>query len=324
MSTATPHQIAFLGFDQIQLLDLVGPLEAFQIANQAHAGPGYETFILAEKSKFVSESKITLQSDCVLKSCHPKSNKKIDTLFIPGGAGTRVAQITSPIKSWLTDNFDRIERVVTVCTGIFIAAELPYLANKEVVTHWGFVDKLQQGYPLLKVNRDRLFIKQGKFFSAAGILSGIDLALNLIERDYGVDVAAYTAKYLVTYLKRSGHQSQFSEPLKFQSANNSHMDRVNRCLMGSYETPITVAQLAEQVHISERHLNRLIKTHFHMSASKYIEHIKLEQSKIYLTKNNTSVEVAAAKVGYSSSDSFRRSFKRKYGIAPHSYQMRFQ
>lgn len=319
MTKTKPHHIAFLGFDRIQLLDLVGPLEAFRIANQAHIGAGYETSIVSKNTHFTSESNITVHSDCCLEDA-----RNINTLFIPGGAGTRDNKIAQPVKAWLAKNFNRIERVVTVCTGIFIAADLPYLANKEVVTHWGFSDKLQQQNPQLKVNRDRLFIRQGKFFSAAGILSGIDLALNLIERDYGVDTAAYTAKYLVTYLKRSGHQSQFSEPLKFQSINNSHIDRVNRCLMNNYELPMTVAQLALEVHISERHLNRLIKNHFHMSASKYIEHIKLEQSKIYLTKNNTSVELAATKVGYSSSDSFRRSFKRKYGIAPHSYQMRFQ
>lgn len=313
------HNIAFLGFDRIQLLDLVGPLEAFDIANKTIDGKPYHCFIISEKATFTSESKISLVSDYRLEK-----TPHIDTLIIPGGAGSRVAEITEPLKLWIKQHFDRIERVVTVCTGLFIIGDHPYLQGKDVVTHWGFAERFQNLYPQLRVNHDRLFIQQGKFYSAAGVLSGIDLALNLIENDHGVDVASYTAKYLVTYLKRSGHQSQFSESLKFQSTNNDHINRVNRYLEGHYAETITVADLARQVHISERHLNRLIKTHFHMSASKFIEHNKLEQSKIYLSKQNTPVEVAASMVGYASSDAFRRSFKRKYGVAPQSYQLRFQ
>ena len=313
------HKIAFVGFDRIQLLDLVGPLEAFDIANSAIEGKPYKSFIVSEKETFTSESKIKLVSDYQLnKTPH------IDTLIIPGGAGSRVTEINKPLKLWIKQNFDRIERVVTVCTGLFIIGDHPYLQGKDVVTHWGFAEHFQNLYPQLRVNHDRLFIQQGKFYSSAGVLSGIDLALNLIEKDHGVDVAAYTAKYLVTYLTRSGHQSQFSESLKFQSTNNSHINRINRYLESHYARAITVADLAHEIHISERHLNRLIKTHFHMSASKYIEHNKLEQSKIYLSKQNTPVEVAASMVGYASSDAFRRSFKRKYGVAPQSYQLRFQ
>jgi transcriptional regulator GlxA family with amidase domain len=313
------HNIAFLGFDQIQLLDLVGPLEAFAAANKFVDGRNYHCFIVSEKPSFTSDSQIRVLSDFQFED-----TPEIDTLVIPGGAGTRVPATSSKIRLWIDQHFDNISRIVTVCTGLFMLGDHPYLKNREVVTHWAFADQLQSQFPQLKVNHDRLFIRQGKFYSAAGILSGIDLALNLIETDHGVDVATQVAKYLVTYLKRSGHQSQFSEPLKFQSSNNSHIEQVNRWLTENHARSVTVAQLADAVHVSERHINRLIKTHFHMSAGKYIEHVKLEQSKIYLSKRETAIEVAAYKVGYSSSDAFRRSFKRKYGISPHSYQLRFQ
>ncbi len=313
------HNIAFLGFDRVQLLDLVGPLEAFTTANDVVDGRKYHCFIVSENPTFTSESRIRLLSDYQIKD-----TPRIDTLIIPGGVGAREPAITSQIRPWVDQHFDDIQRVVTVCTGLFMLADHPYLENKEVVTHWAFAEQLQKQYPKLKVNHDRLFIQQGKFHSSAGILSGIDLALNLIETDHGVDTATHVAKYLVTYLKRSGHQSQFSEPLKFQSSNNSHIEKVNRWLTENHAASVTVALLADAVHVSERHLNRLIKTHFHMSAGKYIEHVKLEQSKIYLSKRETPIEVAAYKVGYSSSDAFRRSFKRKYGISPQSYQLRFQ
>lgn len=319
MNLKSTHKIALLGFNRVQLLDLVGPLESFVIANEDVTGPRYETFIISENEHFVSESNIKVLTDYRLSD-----NPPIDTLIIPGGAGTRIAEIAEPVRAWLNENFERFQRVVTVCTGMFIVGDHPYLDDKEVVTHWAFSDKLQKMYPKLKVNHERLFIKQGKFYSAAGILSGIDLALNIIEEDHGIDVASYTAKYLVTYLKRSGYQSQFSEPLKFQAHNNDHLNRINRWLNDNHSMATTVSELAEKIHISERHLNRLVKKHFHMSAAKYIEHIKLEQSKIYLTKKSTPIESVSLLVGYASADAFRRSFKRKYGIAPGSYQRRFQ
>lgn len=312
------HKIAFLGFDRVQLLDLVGPLESFLTANQVIKDKQYQTFIIGEKDRFTSESNLKVLTDNQLGE-----NLEIDTLFIPGGVGARTSEIAAPFRIWIDANFDRIERIVTVCTGLFLIADHPYLQNKEVVTHWSYSERLQKLYPQLKVNHERLFIKQGKFYSAAGILSGIDLALNLIEEDHGVDVASYTAKYLVTYLKRSGHQSQFSEPLKFQSHNNGHLDRVNRWLNDNHDKFSTVEELADQIHISERHLNRLIQSHFHMTAAKYIEHIKLEQSKVYLTRSNILVETVSDQLGYRSADTFRRSFKRKYGITPQSYIKRF-
>jgi len=204
-----------------------------------------------------------------------------------------------------------------------MVADLPYLQGKEVVTHWAYANLLQRSYPQLRVNHERLYIKQGKFYSSAGILSGIDLALNLVEEDYDASLAVYAAQYLVTYLKRAGHQSQFSEPLKFQSSDNSHINRMHQWLMDNHAKEVTVEQLGEHIGVSPRHLNRLVQSHFLMSASKYIEHIKLEQSKIYLSQKHITVEKVSSLVGFRSSDSFRRSFRRKYGIVPSTYQLRF-
>ncbi len=313
------HNVVFIGYDQIQLLDIFGPLEAFRCANRVITTTPYNTCIVSEHDTFVSESGVRVCSD------HRFSEDlNIDTLVVTGGKGTRIPAIAKRCIPWINQQFEAASRVISVCSGVFLLGNHPYLRGKQVVTHWSLADLLQKTFPHLDVNHDRLFIKQGKFHSSAGILTGIDLALNLIESDHGVDVATYVAKHLITYLKRSGHQSQFSEPLKFQSSNNTHIDRINRWLMNHYSETVSVRQLADRVHISERHLNRVIRQAFNMSASKYIEHIKLEQSKVYLAKKNTAVDVTAAMVGYASADAFRRSFKRKYGIAPLTYQMRFQ
>ncbi len=314
-----PHNIAFLGFDGVQLLDLIGPLEAFKLVMTADGEPRYNTFIVSNKPVFTSGTGVKVVADVQLTD-----TVTIDTLVVPGGEGTRRPEIGNAMKSWLDRQFDQAQRVLSICTGIFLLADQPYLAGKEVATHWAFSNMLQSRNPQLKVNHECLFIKQGKFYSSAGVLSGIDLALNIIEEDCGVDVAAPVAKYLVTYLKRSGFQSQFSEPLKFQFTDNSKLKRINKWLLENLSSPFTIAQLAKSVHISERHLNRLVQAEFHMSARRYIEHIRLEQAKNYLTKSSTSIDGVARQVGFSSPDSFRRSFKRKYGIHPSSYVKRFQ
>lgn len=313
------HNIAFLGFDGVQLLDLIGPLEAFKLVNTPDGEPRYNTFIVSNKPVFTSGTGVRVVADKLITD-----PQYIDTLVVPGGEGTREPEIFRAMKPWLDRQFERTQRILSICTGIFLLADQPYLAGREVATHWAFSALLQGRNPQLKVNHERLFIKQGKFYSSAGVLSGIDLALNIIEEDCGVEVAAHVAKYLVTYLKRSGFQSQFSEPLKFQFTDNSKLKRINKWLIENLSSPFTIAQLAKSVHISERHLNRLVQGEFHMSASKYVEHIRLEQAKNYLTKPSTSIDCVARQVGFASPDSFRRSFKRKYGIHPTSYSKRFQ
>ena len=313
------HQIAFLGFDGVQLLDLVGPLEALELAKNRDGQPFYDIFIVSDRAVFTSGAGTRMVADRLLGECG-----KIDTLIIPGGEGTRIPEVADRLKPWLNQQFERVQRVVTICTGIFLVADHPYLANRDVATHWAFSRLLQNRYPQLKVDHERLFIKQGKFYSSAGVLSGIDLALHLIEEDCGLDIASHVAKYLVTYLKRSGFQSQFSEPLKFQFSDNSKLKRANKWLIENLNKAFTVRHLADSIHISERHLNRLIQTEYHMTVGKYIEHVRLEQAKNFLMRQAVNIDTVAAQVGFNSSDAFRRSFRRKYGINPSSYMQQFQ
>ncbi len=219
MYNSANHNVVFLGYDQIQLLDIIGPLEAFQCANRVIKTIPYQTSIVCEHETFVSETGVRVCADHKFTD-----DLDINTLVVTGGKGTRIPAIANRCIPWINQHFEQSDRVVSVCSGVFFLGNHPYLKGKKVVTHWALAELLQKTFPDLVVNHDRLFIQQGKFYSAAGVLTGIDLALNLIEADHGVDVATYVAKHLITYLKRSGHQSQFSEPLKFQSTNNTHID----------------------------------------------------------------------------------------------------
>lgn len=318
MTPTNQIHIGILGFHGVQLLDIVGPLETFLMVKNQKGESLYRCSIVGPEKEFKSESNVSVKTDFDFPNA-----PHFDLLIIPGGAGTRDPAIQQVIEPWLAKQVNHVHRLLTVCTGIFFIAHLPFLAGKQVTTHWDFVDKLQSQFPNLLVDRNRLFIQQDNFYSSAGVLSGIDLALHIIEQDHGLEQAVSAAKYLVTYLKRSGNQSQFSEALKFQSINNDRILNITNWLMNNIDRPITVQQLAFENHVSERHLNRIFKSHCHMTAKSYVEHIRLEQAKIFLQKQSTSVKQVAYQVGYNSDDSFRRSFKRKYGIEPSSYQRYF-
>ena len=157
-TNSTVHNIAFLGFDGVQLLDLIGPLEAFKLVNTPDGDPRYNTFIVSNKPVFTSGTGVSVVADKLFTE--PQT---IDTLVVPGGEGTREPEISRAMKSWLKQQFDRTQRVLSICTGIFLLADQPYLAGREVATHWAFSALLQSQNPQLKVNHERLFIKQGKF-----------------------------------------------------------------------------------------------------------------------------------------------------------------
>lgn len=311
------HRIGFVAYDGIQMLDLVGPLESFALVKHQDV-PAYETCVVGPSRQITSETGIAISCDYLLEDA-PSFN----TLVIPGGTGARMPEVQKSLKPWLTQQFSQTQRIICVCTGVFLVADFPQLQGMTVTTHWDYAEQLQRLHPHLKVCADSLFVQNDRFFSSAGVLSGIDLALHIVELDHGAQVAASTAQYLVTYLKRSGYQSQFSDPLKFQSIDNNRLKRAHQWLLDNLNKPITVSDFANSQGLSERHFNRLVNQHHNMSARHWLEHIRLEQAKIFLSHSHSSIKSVAFQVGYGSADSFRRAFKRKFGIEPSAWRQNF-
>ena len=139
-----------------------------------------------------------------------------DTLIIPGGRGARIGQSSELIARWIATRAKRIRRIASVCTGIYALCAHRPLDGRKVTTHWRFADDLARRFSKLNVNHDALFLKDGPFYTSVESLASVDLALALIEEDYGPRVALSVARELVVFLKRSGGQKQYSEPLEFQ------------------------------------------------------------------------------------------------------------
>ncbi|HEY2139291.1 MAG TPA: AraC family transcriptional regulator, partial [Chthoniobacterales bacterium] len=210
-------RVGFIGYEQANALDLAGPAEAFASALR-DTGNGksercYEVVIVGlTKRPFATESGLVFQPSTTTHAA-----PRLDTLIVPGGCGLRRPEVNEKVADWILSRAKTTRRIASVCTGIYGLARTGLLDGRTVTTHWRFAADVARRFPAVKMKSNALFIKEEKFYTAAGVTAGIDLALALIEEDFGPKVALAAAREMVVYLKRSGGQEQYSEPLQFQT-----------------------------------------------------------------------------------------------------------
>jgi len=215
-------------------------------------------------------------------------------------------------------------RVISTCMGVFLTAETGLLNSKTVTTHWRWTEKLQTDYPDLNVVCEPIFVRQGNYASSAGVTSGIDLSLALVEEDHDRKTALQVAKNLVLYLRRSGTQSQFSSSLLFQfSENINKFDDLNTWIDQNLNSKLTVDVLAERVGMSTRNFTRVYTAHVGCAPAKAVEKLRVEKARIMLETTNIPIKSISHQVGFKDYERMRRSFNRNTGIAPVDYRRRF-
>ena len=323
MKLMKPKRIGFLGYDGVQALDLVGPLEAFMSARAEHSnGDGevmYETVVIGLTNKaFSAETGVVLNPHTAIEKAPP-----LDTLIIPGGRSLRSGSTSSAISSWVKQHANRIRRIASVCTGVYALALSGLLDGRTVSTHWRFARDLANRFPALNVDSNALFIKDGKFYTSAGITAGIDLALALIEEDCGRRVAVSVARELVVYLKRPGGQEQFSEPLQFQTQATDSFADLALWARAHLNRDLSVEALAKRACLCPRHFSRRFKQTFGVTPVAYVETLRLNEARRRLAEHNMTVEGVGASVGFKSGKAFRKAFERRFGVNPSSYRRRF-
>jgi len=319
----SPKQVAIVGFEDMMSLDLTGPLEAFTSARiESPSGrhePCYKVTIAALGAKsFRSESGLRMTASCSLSSL-----RQVDTLIIPGGRSMRDPAINAKLADWISRSVREIRRVATVCTGAYGLAATGLLNGRRATTHWMFCRDLAARYPKIKVDANALYIRQGKFYTSAGVTAGIDLSLALIEEDFGPQVALAVARELVVYLKRPGGQEQYSEPLKFQAQSSSRFAELAPWMMAHLGRDLSVERLAEQVCLCPRQFSRRFKYEFKSSPAAFVQRLRLDEARKRLSAAESSVEAVARSVGFQDPDSFRRAFVKRFGVAPSTFRGRF-
>ena len=311
--------ICILAYEGVELLDLSGPQSAFFEANQAQRG-SYELKVAGfSTSPVTCEAGLQIIPELTIDQvtdCH--------SLIIPGGAGGRSENITSQDLDNLRKLMARTERVVSICTGAYLMARAGLPTGARVATHWAFADRLQAAFPALAVESEKLFVRDGKYWSSAGVTSGIDLTLSLIEDDYGKAVAHYVAKHLVVYMKRSGNQKQYSDLLDIQSPRQDRMGEVIDWIREHISNEISVSLLAEKLCLSERQCHRFFIDETGLNPASYVEKFRMQIASDLLVSSEREIKTIALLVGFNSYDGFRRAFIRNFSISPSAYRHAFR
>ncbi|ANN72661.1 GlxA family transcriptional regulator [Bordetella bronchialis] len=301
------RQIGLILENGFQVMGL-SALGAFELANAELGHDGYRMTILSEGGGIV-RSTMSAGIETVPFGVMP------DTLIVAGERAPR--PIAPGLKAYLSRAALEARRVAGICTGAFVLAEAGLLDGRMATTHWAHARKLQERYPSVRVDEDRIFIRDGNIWTSAGMSAAIDLALALIEDDHGAALARNVARRLVVYHRRPGGQSQFSALLDLAPRS----DRVRRALTYAKENlrnALTVEELADAARLSPRQFSRVFREETGQSPAKAVEVLRLEAAKAMLEDGRHSMDVVARDTGFADRDRMRRAFLRAYGQPPSS------
>ena len=319
MTSGERRTIGFVGFAGVTALDFIAPMEVFATANMLTPQPApYATMVLGVTgATFAAESGLVLHADAALADA-----PELDTIVVPGGAGLREPAVCSEVVAWLRERAPRTRRVTSVCTGIYALAASGLIDGRRATTHWRFVAEIACLWPQVRLDPDAIFVRDGPYVTSAGVTAGIDLALALVEEDLGGALALAVARELVVYLKRTGGQLQYSEPLRFQTSANDRFADLGTWIVEHLDWDLTTERLAEHTGLSERHFRRRFQAALGATPTEYVERLRLDEARHRL-ETRASIDAIACSVGYRSADVFRRTFERTFGTTPTAYRASF-
>ncbi|MDP1616125.1 GlxA family transcriptional regulator [Phenylobacterium sp.] len=303
-----PRPITVLIFHDFQLLDAAGPIAAFEIAER-HAPGSYRLRVAAAQAGAVaSSSGATMNAEGL-------DGAPIDTLVVAGGDGTRPALMEAALIDWVRETAGRARRTASVCSGAYILAQAGLLDGRGATTHWSRTADFRRRFPGVRLEPDRIYVRDGAFWSSAGITAGIDLALALIADDLGEAVARATAQQLVVPRRRPGGQSQFSALVDMGGASGRFASLLDWARARLSE-PLGVERLAGQAAMSPRNFARAFVREMGMTPAKAVEHLRVEAARARLETEAETVEQVAAAVGFGDAERMRRAVLRAFGQPP--------
>ena len=311
--------MAVLAFDDVKLLDVAGPIEVFAEANRY--GADYDVRVVSVDGKDVTSS-----AGVVLRAYSDVSSvlrTPIDTALVAGADVLTTRPIGDDLVNAAGELAAAARRTCSICTGAFILAKAGLLDRKRATTHWSAASLLARSYPDIEVESDSIFVQDGDVFTSAGVTAGIDLALALVERDFGPDLARTVAQGLVVFMQRPGGQSQFSPALEAPRATAPRLQALVDAVVANPAGDHSLEQLASRVSVSPRHLRRMFHDELSTTPARFVESVRIDAAKRLLVASS-SVSVAARESGFGSAESLRRAFALRVGVSPSSYRDRFE
>jgi transcriptional regulator GlxA family with amidase domain len=315
--------IDVLAYPAVQLLDVTGQVQVFASANDIVAGAGgveppYALRVVAPGGRGVTASAGLELSAGPLTPI----GERLDTLLVAGGEGAEAASADPALVDWVRGRAAEARRVASVCTGAFLLAAAGLLDGRRAATHWKYCAELKQRYPAVCVEPDPIYLCDRGVWTSAGVTSGIDLALALVEEDLGRSVALAIARYLVVFLKRPGGQAQFSAALALQVADDK-FGALHEWINGHLAGNLSLSVLADRAGMSERSFSRRYAEATGMTPARAIERLRVDAARRLLSETRLPVKRIAQRCGFGSEETMRRSFLRLMVATPQDYRARF-
>lgn len=323
MPASPTLRIVVLAHEQMNLLDLSGPVQALATASRRFSGSGPALYEIVVAS--VDGGLITTGSGIQLMT-QPLADfdaLPIDTILAPGGCKGTEYVTPAQLVEWVRQRAPGVRRLCSVCTGAFLLAAAGQLDGRLVATHWEWVTRLTTLYPQIRVDADKIFIRDGALWTSAGVTAGIDLTLALIEDDFGHQVAIETARQLVMFMKRSGGQSQFSVPLSAQAKAGDRFVDLHGWVAAHLNHDLRVERLAEKAGMAPRTFARTYAAKLGCTPAKMVESMRIEAACRLLEESTLPIKRVAANTGLIDEQNLRRAFLRHLGVSPSQYRNRF-
>lgn len=315
----SPKTIGIIGFDGVTASHLSGPADAF---TGAALEDGFGGRISCYQVRTIGLTKKAFQAESGI-IFHPQDSlvtaPALDTIIVPGGSGVLRREIWEPLSEWLMSRACETRRLASICTGIYALAPTGLLDGREVTSHWRSASDLRRRYPALRIDHKRRLIKDGPFYTSAGLTAGVDLALAVTEEDYGQQVALSVGRELMTYLALKAEAND-TEPSSDQG--RQPIDRFGDLvawIMRNLRQNLTVEVMARQACMCPAHFTRAFKSVFGNTPGEFVENLRLNEARRRLSSRSKTVRSVALSVGFRDADNFRRAFERRFGSGPASY-----
>lgn len=316
---AAPRLVVMIVYDGVEILDVAGPASVFSKAN-VYAPGTYDFRVLASRAgNAVDSSGIPIAPHGSWKAL---GSETVDTLIVAGGPGLAVERelADGELAQWLAAMAPRVRRMVSVCTGAFALGAAGLLDDRCATTHWEAVEHLQACFPASQISNDTIYVQDGNVWTSAGILTGIDLALALVEADLGRSCALHIGSLLVLAGMRSGDSPQKSALLASQAQASHPIRELLSWIRLNLTERLTLDVMAARMGMSDRHFRRVFQAETGLSPTRYVTSARLDYAAQLLRNTSWNVESVAMKSGFESVDALQRGFIKRWRQSPTEFR----
>jgi transcriptional regulator GlxA family with amidase domain len=315
MAGPTKRRVLILAFDGVTLVDVVGPADVFDLATRYVLEPGCAGYEILLGSVLGGDIKAS-NGIFVRTQRLDEIEGPFDTLIVPGGGPPRTPPVPPDTVAWLANNAASARRLCAVCTGTFLLGAAGLISDRRVTTHWESASVLQEAYPLAIVDAAPIYVRDGSVWTSAGFSAGSDVAVALIEDDFGHHIAIEVARKLIVFLKRTSDLPQISTPLVFQSGSDEMFSRLHAWISANLNSDLSISSLSNFVGMTPRTFARAYAERLGRTPAKTVETLRLEAAFRLLVNSTLPLKRIAFETGFGNEQNLRRTFLRSYDLSP--------